>query len=393
MFSIFIFAMAFSLGDAFLCYLYGRYFKEYVQKIYNHKTSDAFINTLLFCCISWVMAMGTFWCFVALSLDNMSDDSALFWCSDKAFLLGCEICLIPSAILLCIFLACVIFIKYKQININKIVSVGFKLILVDVTLFLCIIAFMNDISTTFLKAFGYITACSLGYYVLVYPWGFELREKNIKSRTIKRIISDKKIIESTSDEIDKYAENYYFVNKVTKFLLAINNNSKIEKLLVDARERAKRRDYNQLCISIKRRWEKGKIKRIFNDKFIEKKAVVWLLNILNKCDNSNSIDDLFKKYEKIKKNAEYSVIPEMPKRLCSKEQFDISSMVNFHVAIKNEIKNKNQDLERLNDAEWLESIAERYLHLKRKGTIYNTILIFLFVVGLAYNLLVWRGML
>ena len=72
-------------------------------------------------------------------------------------------------------------------------------------------------------------------------------------------------------------------------------------LLANAIECAKRRDYNQLCINIKKCWKKGKIKKIFNDKFIEKKAVVWVLNILKECDNSNSMDNLFKKYEKLKK--------------------------------------------------------------------------------------------
>ncbi len=387
-----IFAIIFLVGDGFLCWLYSQYFKEYLQGIYNHKTFDAFKETLMFCGISWVMAMFTFWCFCGLAMDNMSYDIVCFWGSGKGFLRGCEICLIPSAILLCIFLTCVIFIKYQQTNTNKIVSVGFRLLLVDVTLFLCIVAFMNDISATSLKVFGIITACSLGGYVIVYPWVVELREKNIKRKTIKRIETDKKIIKLTSDEINAYTANYNFVDKATKLFLAVDNNSQNQMLLANAIECAKRRDYNQLCINIKKCWKKGKIKKIFNDKFIEKKAVVWVLNILKECDNSNSMDNLFKKYEKLKKNTEYSGVPKMPKRLGSKKPFDISSLVNFYAAIKSEAENKDRDLEMLKNAKWFESVAERYLHLKRKGFIFNTILLFSFVAGLTYNLLVWIGM-
>lgn len=82
----------------------------------------------------------------------------------------------------------------------------------------------------------------------------------------------------------------------------------------------------------------------------------------------------------------------MPKRLGTKKPFDISSLVNFYAAIKSEAENKDRDLEMLKNAKWFESVAERYLHLKRKGFIFNTILLFSFVAGLTYNLLVWIGM-
>ena len=99
---------------------------------------------------------------------------------------------------------------------------------IDVTLFLCIVAFMNDISATSLKVFGIITVCSFGAYVIVYPWVVELREKNIKRKTIKRIETDKKIIKLTSDEINAYTANYNFVDKATKLFLAVDNNSQIK---------------------------------------------------------------------------------------------------------------------------------------------------------------------
>lgn len=392
---IFLGALA---GDGWLIYYF---FKEILSDFAKEPSIEMMFFCMFLCMpIAFVATLATIWLGYfsswSVAVDSFVNggpyvpDFYDFAFSGKGFIYSCKISLITPVLAATILISVEVYNKFCNCNLDDFKKFLLRLILIDLTTSVCINAFINSSLMVLLKTFGIVILFSL-IFVVGYPWLAEFREYMINKKTIKKIETQKRIIKSTSRKINTYTANYLFADKVVD-LFGVLDTSESQKLLIETKEKAKKRDYNQLCISVRKQWKKSKLKKIFNDKFIENKAVVYMLGILKECDNSNNTAILIKNYEKLKKNAEFSRVPQLPRKINVKKQLDISSIVNFNNAITNEIKNKDRDNTMLKNKDFFEGIAERYLHLKKKSIIFNTTLILLCLVGLAYNVLIWKGM-
>lgn len=373
MFLLMITMMLFT-ADGYLGYLYIKNLKNQFKKIDNNKVSEVFAETTIYCVISWVMAMFTLWLW-------MAETGLGFWYEDYAFLYSCLLCLIPSILLLCVIFGYIEVQKYKTLKLSQIITFGLKIALFCVSLF-CICNLQKIVIINLNVYWIFAIVC-----FLFYPLALDLQHKMQYKNIIKKINLHKYMLESTSNKINLYFDNYAYTDKAVNLFSTMNRNN-----LAEARDRAKRRDYNQLCKRVKKCWKKGKLKNVFKDTYIENKVVSHIINLLKTCDNTKTTKTLTKRYEKLKRSAKALRVLKLPHKVDLKNDLDMSSMINFNKIIKDEITKKDMDITLLKNKRLFGELAEKYICLKKKKILYFIILVTICILSLTCYILVSKEM-